>query len=436
MSRTLTVAAVQLPAHDPDDFAEVWPGFAEQIAHVAQDGSRLVVLPEGTIPGYVLGTEHVDDRLIERALSDLRRLAAAYHCVIVCGVVRHAGARLYNAAAVIDLDGSIAGFADKTFLWHFDRRWFAPSQQVAPIATRIGRIGALVCADGRIPTLARALVDAGAEVLAMPTAWVTSGRNPSRLENIQADLLAGVRAQENGVPFIAANKAGVERGMVAYCGKSQIIGADGTVLQIASQDQAQTIRATIDVDGPPPYRIEPLEVPRRTATMRPVRIALSPFPTTHDAERALEWLDVEALLAPPLEPAVGRLDGLVPTTLVEDASILDPAGLVPSRIAGYQLFIWQPRGISAPWQERVARARAVELRCFLVVVDRAAERAYAIDPDANLICGTYGSYRIATCTLDLARTALTQVAPGSDILAGLAQVATSLGKEMSKRGDA
>ena len=57
----------------------------------------------------------------------------------------------------------------------------------------------------------------------MPTAWVTSGRDPGALENVQADLLARVRAYENGVPFVAANKCGVELGIALYCGKSQIV---------------------------------------------------------------------------------------------------------------------------------------------------------------------------------------------------------------------
>ena len=58
----------------------------------------------------------------------------------------------------------------------------------------VGRLGVLICADGRMPGIGRALVDAGAQVLVMPTAWVTSGRNPHELENLQADLLAQVRA--------------------------------------------------------------------------------------------------------------------------------------------------------------------------------------------------------------------------------------------------
>ena len=108
----------------------------------------------------------------------------------------------------------------------------------------------LVCADGRLPTIARTLVERGAEILVMPTAWVTSGRDPRALENAQADLMINVRARENGVPFLAANKCGVERGAVAYCGKSAIVAADGTFLARAPQSEAGVIAHEIEAGGP------------------------------------------------------------------------------------------------------------------------------------------------------------------------------------------
>ena len=88
----------------------------------------------------------------------------------------------------------------------------------------------------------------------MPTAWVTSGRDPHMLENLQADLLGRIRAFENGVPFIAANKCGVERNMVAYCGKSQIVSASGEVVALASQTDEELLSAQLELRTPAPYR--------------------------------------------------------------------------------------------------------------------------------------------------------------------------------------
>ncbi len=191
---------------------------------------------------------------IAAALGECRALARDHEAVVVVGCARREGERVFNSAVIIDVDGCVAGVADKHFLWHFDRQWFTPGERLQPVKTAIGTIGALVCADGRIPTIARALVDRGAELLVMPTAWVTSGRDPHNLENVQADLLARVRARENDVPFVAANKCGVELGCVAYCGKSQIVHADGTVAAIASQDREETISAGIELRTPRPQR--------------------------------------------------------------------------------------------------------------------------------------------------------------------------------------
>ncbi len=251
------VAAVQLAAHDRADFAAVWPRIEDALRTALDEGARLVVLPEGTLPGYVLGPQAFEPAQIGRAMERCQELARDAGAVLVVGAARLEGERVRNSALVIDADGSIAGGADKHFLWHFDRKWFAPGTRIAPVTTRLGSIGALVCADGRIPLIARALVDRGAQILAMPTAWVTSGRDPAVLENAQADLLACVRARENGVPFVAANKCGVELGCVAYCGKSQIVTADGSIAICASQERQEIVSATLELQPPKPARADP-----------------------------------------------------------------------------------------------------------------------------------------------------------------------------------
>jgi len=56
---------------------------------------------------------------------------------------------------------------------------------------------------------------------------------------------------------------------------------------------------------------------------------------------------------------------------------------------------------------------------YVVVFDAKAGRAYAVDPDGQIVCGTYGDYKVASFTFDPARTSQTLVAPGTDVLAGL-----------------
>jgi predicted amidohydrolase len=428
VTRSIRVAALQLRAHDRADFASRTAAIVAAVED-ASAGAELVVLPESTFPAYVLGDAQIDHPAVEAALERLRELSRRTRTVVVAGVAMRAGSSLVNAAVVIDRDGSIAGRAEKLFLWHFDRRWFEQGEHLAPIPTTLGRLGVLICADGRIPTIARTLVDRGAEMLVMPTAWVTSGRNPGVLENVQADLLGRVRAFENGVPFVAANKCGAELGMVAYCGKSQIVDASGTPIAIASEDSPETLKGVIETGGGRPHRTKPAQPsPRATTIERPLRIGFSIEPLPEDIDRRLDLLDDAYALAPDHPDRVSALDRVLPTAVVTDDDVLDPAGLVGYRRAGYRLFAWTTE-FDPVWTERIARSRALELRLFAVVFDRRSNRAYAVDPDGAIVAGTFNGFRLASFLLDPRRTMETTVAPGTDIADGLERVASIVIRE-------
>ena len=416
MKRTITVAAVQLPAHDIERFDDVWASVRAHVRDAAKNGADIVVLPEGTIPAYIIGRTPLDTERIDRAVADLRSDAAALRVLAVCGIGRTHASFQYNSAVVVDSDGTVAGFADKAFLWHFDRRWFAPAEAIAPVATSLGTLGALVCADGRMPAIARALVDGGAEFLTMPTAWVTSGRDPAALENIQADLLARVRARENGVPFVAANKSGVERGCVAYCGKSQIVDAEGAVLAIAPENAPAIVASEVVVGGPVAPRVPPAPVAAREREDQYVRIALAM--DARDAAGAADLLEAGAVLG---AGATGD------HPVLDDADVLDPGCALRYRRAGHRLLIWRSAGFDAAWIVPFARARALELRVFVAVFDEARGRAFAVDPDGAVVAGTFGALRATSFVFDPARTRQTLVAPGTDVAAGIERIATLTG---------
>ncbi len=407
----MTISAIQLLAHDRASLPRAWPPIAQRITDAAKAGAQLVVLPEGTLPAYVLGRRPFGGAEIAEALADCGNLARGFKIVLVVGAAREHEGRVYNSAIVFDADGEIAGSADKHFLWHFDRQWFAPAEQLQPVRTSLGNLGVLICADGRIPTIARTLVDRGAEMLVMPTAWVTSGRDPGNLENIQADLLARVRARENGVPFIAANKCGVELQCVAYCGKSQIVSADGTVAAMAGETEPAIVSAEVEVGGAQPLRASEVRVPSSAArNERSMRLALSVDESFAGNRELLGILEADAMLTP--ATAAGH------AVCVSDDVVRDPGGLSEYRLAGVDLAAWTTHSDDG-WQMSFARARAIELHMYLVVFDLKAGRAYAVDPDGQIVCGTFDKYKVASFTFDPARTSQTLVAPGTDVLAGL-----------------
>jgi predicted amidohydrolase len=422
MTRSIRAAALQLRARDRSDFARSLESSLDA-AQQACARADLIVLPEGTFPAYVLGEAPLDDSAVSHALDRLTDIAKDTRTVIVAGAAAAAENTVRNSAFVIDADGSLAGRADKLFLWHFDRRWFSRGERLAPIETSIGVLGVLICADGRIPTIARGLVDRGAELLVMPTAWVTSGRDPRALDNVQADLLGRVRAYENRVPFVAANKCGVELGMVAYCGKSQIVGAGGEMLSLAGQYEPETLHATVELGDRRPTRVPPPQPARRAKLCeRSLRIAISFDPLPEDIDRRLELLDDDYAISSESAERLALLDRAIPVACTDDATALDPAGLVAYRRAGYPLICWTT-DVAGEWTERIARARALELRIYLVVFDRTVRRAFAVDPDGVVLAGTFADYRLASFSLDPRKTLQTAVAPGTDIGEGLERVA-------------
>ncbi len=427
MAKTLRISALQLAAHDREGYAARREALLRLVDQSAC-GSDLLVLPEATFPAYVLGDAAIDDSEIAAAIELLRAIAQQRRCAIVAGAAVRHGRDLFNSAVVIDSDGSVAGRADKAFLWHFDRKWFSPAERIAPVETSIGSIGALVCADGRMPAIAAALVDRGAELLVMPTAWVTSGRDPANLENVQADLLARVRAFENGVPFVAANKCGVELGMVAYCGKSQIVDASGTVVAMAGEKDQTSISASVELRAGTAFRstMRPLPAVTQRAKIRPVRVAISVEPLPADIDERLSLLDAELAIGPQFSQGDTALSAIAPVITLEALDAFDPGTLLAARAAGARIAILRTRETHG-WLPSIVRARALELRMYVIVFDEGARRAYAVDPDGVLVAGTFGDYRLASFALDARKTLETLVAPGTDIAAGIERIGTLVG---------
>lgn len=439
--RNLPVASIQVFAHDAVEFERRWPRIAGLVEQAAAAGAKLIVAPEGTVPGYVIGTDPVEPALLSSVAEHIGLVAAKYGATIVYGSAHVENGTVFNTGTVVGPSGEVLGRAEKQLLWHFDERWFARGRSLGVIDTPAGRLGVLICADGRLPTLARTLVERGAEMLVMPTAWVTSGRDPGNLENVQADFMAQVRARENGVPLIAANKVGVEAHAVAYCGKSAIIDGWGTVMAQAGQYDETTLHAQLRVGAGPALssrslieRAVPPPAPRER-----LRLAISADSDTAALDaltRIAQFSDVDVVIAPcslkgPLpvwdcsaaDDAVDVRDDLA-FARVSTEAMLDPTALVAPRLRGVDLFVWTP---AAPFEERwqiaFARTRAAELRAYVVVVDRVlTHRAFAVDPDGTVVCGTFGDLRLAQFAYDRARSGATTVVPRTDVLAGLRAV--------------
>lgn len=247
MSR-LRVALVQLRAFDVDRAADALAHALAAIDDAARSKPHLAVLPEMAYPAYYLGEARPDAFGADAALAAFRERARAHRMALAVGMALPAsGGGLVNGAVLIGPDGSVLGRYAKAFLWHFDRRWFAPGDAFPVFDAPFGRLGMLICADGRLPEIARCLALGGAQLLVDLTAWVSWGRTPEDLTSVQREYLMQTRALENGVPVVAADKVGVEQDSIVYCGRSCVIDACGSVVATLGPDEDGVLVHDLDL---------------------------------------------------------------------------------------------------------------------------------------------------------------------------------------------
>jgi len=254
-TKTIRVAAAQLPGLPLDRASESLAHIDRAIAQAADQSVQLLVLPECAYPAYYLGATDAypnTDTLDPDAFVDhLRTLAKEHAMHVACGFVDQRDDRLYNAAIIIDAEGNECGRSDKSFLWGDDNIWFTPGDTIEPIDTPLGRIGAVICADGRAPEIATGLVAQGAQLLIVPTCWVNVAKASGQYANAQAEFMIRARAIECGVPIVAANKFGRETPDLSYCGWSAIHDANGDLIAQAPPDEAALIVANLKLSKPP-----------------------------------------------------------------------------------------------------------------------------------------------------------------------------------------
>ncbi|MFE6971670.1 carbon-nitrogen hydrolase family protein [Isoptericola sp. NPDC057653] len=153
--------------------------------------------------------------------------------------------RASNTVVAVDATGALVGAYRKVHLYdafgsrESDRLEPGPAD-VPPLVIRLGDLtfGVVTCYDLRFPESARRLVDAGADVIVVPAAWVDG---PLKADHWRTLLRA--RAIENTAVVIGVGMAGA--GLV---GRSLLAGPDGVVgLEL---DETPQVR-TVDLDPEP-----------------------------------------------------------------------------------------------------------------------------------------------------------------------------------------
>jgi len=250
----LVVSAIQITAVD-GEIEATWEKVSRLLDIAGERGSDLVVLPEvWTGLSYSEGDLYRETaETIPGPSTDLlAEKAKKYGIHVVGSIYERANDAYYNAAPLIDPQGSIVGKYIKTHLFDAPdrteiRKGIRESDKVRagdelPVfQTEIGKIGMSVCSDLRFPEVYRVLSLKGAQVIVCASAFLSP-----RFDHWEFFLRA--RAAENQTFVVASGQYGVEpKSGIGFVGRSMVVDPWGVVIATAP-DTEYCITTTIDLD--------------------------------------------------------------------------------------------------------------------------------------------------------------------------------------------
>ena len=209
------------------------------LAEAAAGGAAMAFLPEMSIlldRDRERSAAHIGREAESpwpRALQEMARRHSLWLHTGSIPLLADAGDRRVNRSHVIAADGSIRARYDKIHMFDVDlptgERWaesasYAGGDALAVVETPVGTLGLSVCYDLRFPELYRALVERGANILAVPAAFtVPTGE-------AHWHVLLRARAIETGSFVVAAAQCGKHADGRATYGHSLVADPWGSVL--------------------------------------------------------------------------------------------------------------------------------------------------------------------------------------------------------------
>jgi predicted amidohydrolase len=242
----------------------------EAIGAAADAGADLVITPEYSMywDAKNVGSDPNHPEPLDGPFATaVRETARAKGVAVVAGMSETVedDRRPSNTLVAVNATGELLGVYRKVHL--YDAFGFRESDTIrpAPITTpltfTVGDLtfGAMTCYDLRFPEMARTLVDAGANALILPAAWVVG---PAKED--QWTTLVRARAIENTVYVCAAGQTG------PYCaGQSLIADPMGAVVAGAGESPGLAV-ARLSADRIEAVRTKNPSLANRRFTVTPL----------------------------------------------------------------------------------------------------------------------------------------------------------------------
>lgn len=286
MTRPLTACAVQLGSLEGQNLDDAIGTVTEAVGAAVAAGAGLIVLPEIWTPGYFAFDSYADSARDAGRIREALGSLARFHGIHLHGgsfVEEHDG-DLHNTSVFWNPQGEVAGEYRKIHLFGYGSREpevLTPGETPTVVDTDLGRVGMVVCYDLRYPELFRTMVDCGAQIVLVASAWP----HP-RVEAWYS--LNRARAIENQIFIVAANGVGPTNSGPSLGGHSMIVDPWGVPVATGGDDPSLVI-SNIDLGAPEAARTRFRQLADRRL-ISPTRQKLSfrrpsERPLTMDVER-------------------------------------------------------------------------------------------------------------------------------------------------------
>lgn len=197
---------------------------------------ELVLLPELWGAGFFTFDNYARDSEPAEGETyvELSPWAERLGCYLLAGsIVERDGERLYNTALLVDPRGRLIAKYRKMHLFGYqseEAKILSPGDSVCVVGTEHGVWGITTCYDLRFPELYRVMVERGAQVFLVVSAWPLSRLNHWLLFN-------QTRALENQTYLVSCNCAGTLAG-TAFAGHSMVVDPQGVAIARGGEGEA------------------------------------------------------------------------------------------------------------------------------------------------------------------------------------------------------
>jgi predicted amidohydrolase len=237
----MLVASIQMAVVEDDKAATI-----EKAVGLIREAKNadLIILSELWNIGFMSFDRYVSEAEGKEGptLSTFRDLARELKVHLHTGsFVEEDGGKYYNSSYLLSPEGEILANYRKVHLFGFNSREtqiLTRGGEVVVVGTELGSFGLATCYDLRFPELFRRMVEKGAEVFLVCSAWPYP-----RLEHWIT--LNRVRALENQCFLVSSNSAGMNQGG-QFVGHSMIVDPWGIILA-SGGDEEVIVRSEIDL---------------------------------------------------------------------------------------------------------------------------------------------------------------------------------------------